>query len=404
MPSVPFLVDPLEGVGTSQQWKQKRQQIRAAFEQWVFGKMPPPPDNLRSVISGTESDGKLTIRDVRLEFGPDHRGTLRLQTIIPPGEGPFPVFLTNHPRTWPWVSTAVQRGNVGCIYFATDPVFGVADDSDKFIDVYPEYDFSCLAPWAWAGMRAVDYLLTLPEVDKQKIAITGHSRNSKQALLAAAFDDRIAAVIASSGNGECDLWRYTTDMFVNESIEQITGVFPHWFHPRLRFYAGREHKLPTDQHALMAMVAPRALLMYSGYAEYQGNPFGFEQAFSAVERVYRFLGHEDRLWLNLRDGEHLTTAEDIEHFCDFLDTTFGRRTFPRREVWIHGYTFEGWNKLAGEPVDLSKFPIIEQRDLAAQWSDATRQAILQKINWAMGDAPAGLLPRPPLAQRDCFDG
>jgi pimeloyl-ACP methyl ester carboxylesterase len=391
LPSTPFLVDPLEGVQTPEQWKQKRQQIRAQFEQWVFGKLPPQPDNLRGVITGTETDGKLTIRNVRLEFGPDHRGTLRVQLIIPPGRGPFPVFLTNHPRHWPWAATAVRRGYIGCIYFATDPIFGPADDSDKFIDVYPEYDFSCLARWAWAGMRAVDYLQTLPEVDKQKIAITGHSRNGKQALLAAAFDDRIAAVIASSGNtGECDPWRYTTAMFANESIEQITGVFPHWFHPRLRFFVGREHKLPVDQHALMAMVAPRGLFMYSAYAEQEGNPFGFEHAFRSVEKVYRFLGHGDKVWLNLREGEHPTTAEDIGIFCDFLDTTFGRRTYPRREVWVNGYTFDRWKKFSGESIDPSKFPAAGQRELAAQWSEATRQAILQKINWALGDEPAGV--------------
>src|ERR1039458_5294176 len=63
MPSTPFLVDPLEGVQTPEQWKQRRQQIRAQFEQWVFGKLPPQPDNLRSVITGTEADGKLTIRN-----------------------------------------------------------------------------------------------------------------------------------------------------------------------------------------------------------------------------------------------------------------------------------------------------------------------------------------------------
>jgi pimeloyl-ACP methyl ester carboxylesterase len=389
MPSTPFLVDPLEGVQTRGQWKQKRQEIRAQFEQWVFGKMPPQPDNLRSVITESETDGKLTIRDVRLEFGPDHRGTLRVQLIIPPGKGPFPVFLTNHPRTWPWVATAVRRGYMGCIYFAGDPIFGPTDDSDRFIDVYPEFDFSCMARWAWAGMRAVDYLQTLPEVDKQKIAIAGHSRNGKQALLAAAFDDRIAAVIASSGNtGECDPWRYTTDMFVNESIEQITGVFPHWFHPRLRFFAGREHKLPVDQHALMAMVAPRGLFMYSAYTEQEGNSFGFEHAFPHVEKVYRFLGHEDKVWMNLREGEHSTTAEDIGIFCDFLDTLFGRQTYPRREVWVNGYTFEQWKKT--ETLNLSKFPSADQRDLAAHWSDATRQAILQKINWAMGDEPPGV--------------
>ena len=86
-------------------------------------------------------------------------------------------------------------------------------------------------------MRAVDYLVTLPEVDRAKIAVTGHSRNGKQALMAAAFDERIGAVVPSSGNtGEGNPWRYTTDPFAAESIEQITGNFPHWFHPRLRFF------------------------------------------------------------------------------------------------------------------------------------------------------------------------
>jgi dipeptidyl aminopeptidase/acylaminoacyl peptidase len=53
---------------------------------------------------------------------------------------------------------------------------------------------------------------TLDEVDKSKIAITGHSRNAKQSLLAAAFDDRITAVISSSGGtgGEFP-FRYTDE-------------------------------------------------------------------------------------------------------------------------------------------------------------------------------------------------
>ena len=290
MPSVPNLPDPLEGVSSPEQWAQRRKLIRAQFEQWIVGRMPPAPDNLRAVVTGTHREGDVTVRDVRLEFGPEHKATLRVQVMIPPGKGPFPVLMTNHPRTRPWVATAVRRGYIGLIYFAADPIYGSPDDSDAYIDIYPKYDFSCVARWAWAGMRAVDYLYSLPEVDKKKIAITGHSRNGKQALLAAAFDERIGAVIPSSGNtGECDPWRYTTDMFANETIEQITGSFPHWFHPRLRFFAGREDKLPVDQNMLMALVAPRGLLMYSAFSETQGNSFGFEQGYRSVKRVYSFL-------------------------------------------------------------------------------------------------------------------
>jgi len=195
MKSIPELPDPLAGVKTKAQWDERRRWIRAQFEQWVFGRMPPRPDNLSAVVTGAWQEGGMTVRDVRLEFGPAHRATLRLQLLIPPGDRPAPVFLTNHPRASRWVAPAVRRGYIGCIFYAADPRYGDKDDSDAYIEIYPEYDFSCLARWAWAAMRAVDYLYTMPEVDKTKIAISGHSRNAKMALLAAAFDERIAAAV-----------------------------------------------------------------------------------------------------------------------------------------------------------------------------------------------------------------
>ena len=207
MPSNNFLPDPLvrlEGtthtpITTMEQWAQQRQWIRAEFERWVYGKMPPSPDNLRAVVTETRRKGGVTVREVRLEFGPDQRGILHVHLYIPDGKGPFPVFLTNQPETGSWIHPAIRRGYIACVYDATDPRFGATDDSDKFIDVYPDYDFACIARWSWAAMRAVDYLCTLPEVDANKIGITGHSRNGKQALLAAAFDERIGAVVGSSG-------------------------------------------------------------------------------------------------------------------------------------------------------------------------------------------------------------
>ncbi|HET8548842.1 MAG TPA: acetylxylan esterase [Bryobacteraceae bacterium] len=344
MPSIPMLPDPLRlrngsRITSPSEWQEQRRWIREQYQQWVFGKMPPPPGNLRSVVTSERREGDVTVRDVRLDFGPDHKGTLRVQLVIPPVSGPKPVFLTNHPRNRPWIAPAVRRGYIGCIYYATDPIYGTGDDSDKFVELYPEYDFSALARWAWSAMRAVDYLVTLPEVDKSRIGLSGHSRNGKQALLAAAFDERIAAVVPSSGNtGEGVPWRYTTDPFAGETIEQITGRFPGWFHPRLRFFAGREDKLPVDQNSLMALVAPRGLMLASSFSESQGNPFAFEQAYSSVLPVYEFLGHPERLGLWLRPGEHPTQAEDIEQFVDFFDHVFGRGRFGKPETWVRGYS------------------------------------------------------------------
>jgi len=404
MPSVPGLPDPLllheDGktvpITTMEQWQRQRRWMRSQFEQWIYGKMPPAPNNLRAVVAATHREGPVTVREVRLEFGPDHQATLRLQLFIPDGQGPFPVFLTDQPRNQGWIYTAVRRGYIACFYYATDPKYGFPDDSDHYIDVYPDYDFACLARWAWAGMRAVDYLYTLPEVDKHKIGITGHSRNGKQALLAAAFDERIAAVVPSSGNtGECLPWRFTPDPFETGSIAGITsGPFnTHWFSPRLRFFTGREQKLPVDQNMLLAMVAPRGLMMYSGYAESEGGPVGFEQAYRSALQVYRFMGHEENIWLHLRAGEHGTSAADIENFMDFFDTVFGRKAYPKSETWTHGYTFENWRKLSGEQIDPMKYPKRQAGDFvvgsAAQW-DEKKTAIRRDIGWALGEEPPGL--------------
>lgn len=348
--SQPFLPDVLAGVQDAADWLRRKREIRAQMEHWLIGKMPPAPDNLRATVTAEHRENDVVVRDVRLEFGPEHRGALRLQLLIPPCRPPLPVFLTNHNRWRPWAATAVARGYMGVIYFAADPIYGFEDDSDKFIELYPDYDFSCLGRWAWAASRAVDYLYTLPEVDRRCIAISGHSRNGKQAVIAAALDERITAVVPSSGNtGEGNPWRYTSDPFATESIEQITSAFPHWFHPRLRFFAGREDKLPFDQNSVLALIAPRGLLLSSSYTESQGSDFGFEQNFRALQEVYKHLGVANRVGLHLRAGYHATTAGDIEAYIDFLDAAFGRNSHPiPSSKVVFGYTFENWKRASGE--------------------------------------------------------
>ena len=417
MPSNAFLPDPLVieengeevPVTTPEQWERKREWIREQIQRWVFGKFPPKPENFRVASSEERAEGDVTIRDVVLEFGPDYQAKLHLELAIPKGEGPFPVFLTNHARNRSfWVNTAVNRGYIACHYRATDPRYGLPDDANGFVDVYPEYDFSSLARWAWAASRAVDYLQTRPEVIPDQIGLTGHSRNGKAALTAAAFDDRIGAVVASSGlTGEVHPWRFTSDPLVVESIQLLTGARPHWFHPRLRFFAGREHKLPVDQNSLMALIAPRGLMIYSAYSEGSANSFAIEQGYRSVREVYRFHESDEKIWLHLREGEHSVKVADIENFMDFFDAVFGRRNFPKMETWIYGYDFAEWREKSGIGIDPLDFPAqapgdflrtdagesIADRD---DWS-VRKEELRAKIRESFGTEPS-LLPVP-LAER-----
>ncbi|MFH1070419.1 MAG: alpha/beta fold hydrolase, partial [Candidatus Glassbacteria bacterium] len=404
LPSLPFLPDPLvldkggrnEPVTAVEQWRRKREWIAEQVKHWITGTFPPPPGNVTAqVISQEKYDGAVS-RTVRLSFGPEGKAGLTLELLIPPGEGPFPVFLTqwNHRG---WALVALRRGYLGCVYAGADS----KDDTESYADIwYPQYDFTRLMRRAWAAHRAVDYLYTLPEVDRQRIGLTGHSRNGKQSLMAAAFDERITAVISSSGGtGAEDPYRYTSEKFDNESISQITTGFPYWLHPRLRFFIGREHKLPVDENLLMALVAPRGLMLSSAITEDQGNPWGIEQNYRSLERVYRFLEADDKLAIRLRHGLHGTSARDIEAYCDFFDYVFGRNTIRPPCDLYYNYTFERWLSLSQERVNLDRFPVRSLDDLLA---DSAGRGIKTKAGWqgkkddirrrlagVLGEEPAG---------------
>ncbi len=240
--------------------------------------------------------------------------------LIPQGDGPFPVFLTQSDHRG-WALIALQRGYIAGVYAACDS----QDDSEAFRAIYPEFDWGSLARRAWAASRAVDYLLTLPQVNPQQIILTGHSRNAKQALIASALDERIAAVIASSAGALGALpTRFFSEQHFGEGIELITRVFPEWFHPRLRFFAGREDRLPVDMHELVALSAPRFCLLSSALNDRCESTWAVQQSFLAARRVYQFLEVAQNLSLMWRAGGHETYTESIENYLDWCDRCFGR--------------------------------------------------------------------------------
>ncbi len=410
LPSLPFLPDPLvldEGgknipVETAAQWLEKRRWMRKEIQHWITGTFPPPPDNLTAEILNERHTHGMTVRTVELRFGPERKARLTLELYIPPGDGPFPVFMTPGAdgSSWITVSQAVRRGYIGCLYAACD----AKDDTEGYASLwYPEYDFTRLMRRAWGASRAVDYLYTLHCIDRNKIGLTGLSRDGKQVLMAAAFDERFNAVIpCSGGTGSEDPWRYTGDKFDNETIVQITTNFPYWLHPRLRFFVGREHKLPVDQNLLMALVAPRPLLIRSAITEDQGNPWGIEQIFHSVRNVYRFLGAEKKLGIYLAHGVHSPSARDTELFVDFFDHAFGRGKIPPPVKIHYDYSFSSWQGVSGETVDPLDYPEKGIDDILGDEHGGTisgvggweskRAQVRERIRWGIGEDPPGSDP------------
>jgi len=405
MRSIPTLPDPLvldEGgadiqITTTVQWEQKKEELRKQLKQYITGTFPPPPDNMKSRILSETMDGQVKLQTVELSFGPDHQAKLTIELMIPPGDGPFPVFMTQWTHR-EWAQIAVRRGYIGCVYAGADS----KDDTEDYGRIWAgEYDFTRLMRRAWGSFRAIDYLYTIPTVDREKIALTGHSRNGKQSLMAAAFDERITAIIPSSGGTGAEVpWRYCSYKYDVEDIALLGPAQPSWLHPRLRFFVGRENKLPVDQNSFMALIAPRGLMLSTAYEEGASNPWGIEKAFLSAQNTYSFLSAKDRIALRYRKGRHSTIAEDIEAYIDFFDYVFGRNLKKPEPQYSYVSSFDKWKKQSGENIDSLDFPLHKSsNDMTRQdgqkitspeqWENK-RKTILKKIEWALGEKPAGV--------------
>jgi pimeloyl-ACP methyl ester carboxylesterase len=402
MPSIPGLPDPLltqtnggeVRISTSEQWPPRREQLLESFKHYVIGTYPPPPGNVRGNILSDRQEAGSTVQEIQLEFGPDHGAKLWMQLILPKGKGPFPVFLTQENHRG-WALVAVSRGYIGCIYAGADS----RDDTGAFVSVWPECDWTKLTRRAWAASRCIDYLCTLPIVDKQKIGMTGHSRNGKMSIIAAALDERIAAVISSSsGAGGACTYRFFSEAHFGEGIELITRVFPDWLHPRLRFFVGREDKLPIDQHELITCIAPRACLISTALNDNVESTWAIQETYLSAKRVYELLGAAGRLQIRWRFGTHGTQAEDIEAYLDWLDAQFGRGKCDFPEKLFHP-RYDEWLRISGEKTDPVAFPekgiddLLTADDGSAitstdQWK-ARREKIISRVQFGLGEAPSG---------------
>ncbi len=190
-----------------------------------------------------------------------------------------------------------------------------------------------IAVWAATYGWAMDVLDADPRLDANKSVVWGHSRHGKAALLAAAYDERIDGVIShQSGTGGATLSRSLN----GESVGAMTRTYPHWFSPEYAKYADREADLPVDQHMLVALAAPRPVLLGNGWKDVWSDPNGAFRAAQAADVAWDMLGRkgltqtglDDPDYLNgelafqIRAGAHGVRKTDWRSFLDWMDHWF----------------------------------------------------------------------------------
>lgn len=389
LPSVPEMPSPvvmLDGtkVTTKADWEAKRRpELKELFQHYMYGTYPAKPEKVTGKVLFEDArafGGKGTLREVEITFGPPDWPNIYLLVATPNGKTQAacfvgPNFQGNHclvadervritpewcyPNTpgvkdnkataegrgkvldvWPF-EQALDKGYAVATFYSGDiqpdrPA--VAEGMRKLFPPPPGVpnpaQTATVMWWAWGVHRAVDYLVTDAAIDPKRIAVVGHSRLGKTALLAGAFDDRIAVVIPhQSGCGGAGPSRSKNDKA--EPVARITKAFPHWFCGNFASFGADTSKLPFDQNDLVAVCAPRPVLMTNAEEDQWANPGGQFDVLRAAAPAYELYDvakpvvaekmpetgklAAERLGYFIRTGKHSMTPDDWKAYLEFAD-------------------------------------------------------------------------------------
>lgn len=160
-------------------------------------------------------------------------------------------------------------------------------------------DWRGLTRMTWDGIRALDYLSSLPQVDANRLGVIGHSLGAKEALYVAAFDERVKATVFSEGGIGLGMSNWQDVWYLGKDI--------------------REPGFALDHHELTALIAPRPFLLLAGGGKDGADNAESERYLAAVRPLYQSLGGGNALGFLLHGAGHRYPAEARKEAEVFLD-------------------------------------------------------------------------------------
>ena len=189
-----------------------------------------------------------------------------------------------------------------------------------------------LSAWAWACSKILDYISTRSEFNEERVAVVGHSRGGKTALLASALDERFYLTISNnSGNSGAALSRGNT----GETVKEIVDRFPYWFCKKYQQFADNENKLPFDQHQFLGLIAPRHCYVASATLDEWADPDGELLSCKLASQYYELFNlkgviipndfkldlsyNEGMIAYHRRTGNHALTNADWKMYMEYFN-------------------------------------------------------------------------------------
>lgn len=298
MPKLSLLLAEASGkpIATQADWLKRRDELKRQWQEFL-GPFPKERAPLNAKVLASEDLPEFTRQHVTYQV---ENGVMTDGYVLTPKNAPagkrLPAIVVFHPtvktharepagldETRPERLHGVQLVKRGYVVlcprcFLFDDGADIAGNTRKVLEKHPEW--TGMARMTYDGIRAADYLCSLPNVDTGRIGCMGHSLGAKEALYAAAFDERYKAAVFSEGG--------------------IGITFSNW---EANWYLGARAKqpgFPLEHHQVMSFIAPRGFLLLAGESADNDKSWAFIEA---LQPVYALLDAPAQLgWLNHRGG------------------------------------------------------------------------------------------------------
>jgi dienelactone hydrolase len=230
---------------------------------------------------------------------------------------------------------------------------------------------------AWNAIRAIDYLQERPEVDPQRIGITGRSGGGAYSWYAAALDPRIQVAVPVAGI--TDLQDHIVDRCIDGHCDCMF----------------MNNRYGWDFGTLAAMMAPRPLLIGNTDRDPIFPIDGVERVHRSVAHLYQVLGKPENLGIHWTTGGHEDTQElqigcfvwfekHLKGIKDPIDSVASKSIEPKSlKVWDRPpvdqrvTTVQDWfTSSATKPIPID----------AANWKARIQQAIADRRPWNSEDS------------------
>jgi len=316
----PFMMHDGTIITTKAQWECRRAEIKADLEKYEIGPKQDPSTvtSLKATLSGKNLSVAITTA----------AGSMTLTSTVS-GSGSCILIGLDSPQSLvtgctsvPFTSSQVVKSEQDSTQYQTDPFYKVYPDLWQKIGNY--------SAWAWGVSRLIDGLEQVKDqlmVDTTKIAVHGCSYAGKMALFSGALDERVAlTVVEESGGGGINSWRtsedFETEKSGNPSVEKIDNTNYGWFMPSMQKLD--PYSLPHDHHELIAMIAPRATIIFGNdNYDWLGDESGYKSTMAALQ-VFTALGVADHI------GYDFTSISNQQHCSPPSQQKQSAMTFVQR--------------------------------------------------------------------------